>query len=75
MARRHVQATIDAELLDWFDENYSVATKQSFIEGCFRYLRFLVESGAVPTPEVYTALSAKGAAESLTENTETGEKR
>jgi hypothetical protein len=65
----HVQARVDADLVQWFEENFSIATKQSFIENCFLYLRLSVEAGRLPTPEVYVASSAIQAAKGL--NTQT----
>lgn len=58
MPKVHVQARVDAELVRWFEQNFTAATKQSFVEGCFRYLKLAVESGRLPTPESYLAVSA-----------------
>lgn len=55
MNKVHVQARVDADLIEWFEEHFSIATKQSFIENCFKYLQLTVEKGRLPTPEVYVA--------------------
>lgn len=51
--KRHVQARVDEELIDWFEENCGGMSKQKFIEGCFYYLRLAVEIGRLPPPDVY----------------------
>lgn len=66
----HVQARVDEDLMNWFEENFSFATKQRFIEGCFKYLRLVVESKDLPTPETYLASAVKGIAEEIEDNKE-----
>lgn len=60
--KRSISFTVDAELHEWFDENFSIASKQAFFEQCLMYLRVLVDSGTLPVPNVYPARSAMEAA-------------
>jgi len=53
--KRHVQARVDEELLEWFEEHCHWMSKQGFIEGCFYYLRLAVEKGRLPMPDTYIA--------------------
>lgn len=64
---KNVQTTIDADLADWFDANFSFATKQKFLEQCFLHLRAAVESGALPIPNAYAAYAGVNAAKTLIE--------
>lgn len=55
MPKVHVQAKIDREDIEWFNENYPGVSKQFFIRECFRHLRSLREEGALPEPNEFIA--------------------
>lgn len=62
---RHVQVRLDEETFAWFEQNFSVASKQAFFEECAKYLRIAVETGTLPLPNIYPAKCAVEAAKTL----------